>query len=102
MPRTNEINPETARVFLDEDKLIPKGDHIHEADPVKEGSKTIQVTYVTGEQSTIPWALDIEMDERQLTYTERFIGKEPGTKDLEVQGLINMQHVLKMQITELY
>lgn len=84
MPRTNE------------NKLVP------ETEPIKEGSKTIQVTYINGKQSMIPWALDIEMDEWQLTYTERFIGKEPGTKDLEIQGLINLQHVLELQINELY
>lgn len=79
-----------------ENKLVP------ETTPVKERSKTIQVTYVTGMQSTVPWALDIEMDERHLTYTERFIGKEPETKDLKVQGFVNLDHVLELHINELY
>lgn len=70
--------------------------------PVKEGSKSIQVTYVNGKQSMIPWALDIEMDNWRLTYTERFIGKEPSDKDLEVQGFINLENVLELQINETY
>lgn len=70
--------------------------------PVKEGSKSIQVTFDTGKQSMIPWALDIEMDEWRLTYTERFIGKEPEDKDLEVQGFINLEHVLELEINEVY
>lgn len=102
MPRTNEINPETARVFLEPEKMFPKDENWQESIPVKEGSKTIQVTFDTGKQSTIPWALDIEMDEWRLTYTEKFIGKEPSDKDLEVQGFINLEHVLELQINELY
>lgn len=93
MPRANGIHPEIERAL---------GKDLITAEPVKEGSKSIQVTFDTGKQSMIPWALDIEMDEWRLTYTERFIGKEPEDKDLEVQGFINLEHVLELEINEVY